>query len=136
FHGRDLFAPVAAALAAGLPIEHVGPMAAPPVEPRGGTVERAAGRMRGQVLYRDAFGNLVTNIPGSWLLNLPARFTLEHRHGRSPIRRAHTYSDYEGADLLALVGSGGTVEIAVNAGQAAAVLSLDVGDAVILVDSQ
>ncbi len=135
FHGRDLFAPAAAALAAGLPIERIGPRAAPPVELLPAPLDRTAGRVAGQVIYRDPFGNLVTNIPHSWLQHLPAHLVLEHRHGRSPIRRAHTYADGAGSELLVLAGSSGTVEIGLNAGDAASVLGLDAGDIVTFMES-
>ncbi len=136
FHGRDLFAPAAAALAAGLPIERVGREAAPPVELPAAPLERTAGRVSGQIIYRDPFGNLVTNIPDSWLLDLPERLVLEHRHGRSPIRRARTYADAAGGELLALAGSTGTVEIALNTREAASALGLDAGDIVTLIEPQ
>lgn len=136
FHGRDLFVPAAAALAAGLPIERLGRPASPPVELPADTPERSAGRVRGQVIYRDPFGNLVTNIPGSWLLDLPERLVLEHRRGRHAIRRARTYADAADGELLSLVGSSGTVEIALNAQEAGTMLGLDAGDAVIFIDSQ
>lgn len=135
FHGRDLFAPAAAALAAGLPIEHIGHHAAPPVDLPAAALERTAGRVRGQVIYRDPFGNLVTNIPDSWLQDLPERLVLEHPHGRNVIRRARAYADGAGGELLALAGSTGTVEIALNARDAASVLSLDAGDIVIFTES-
>lgn len=135
FHGRDLFAPAAAALAAGLPIEQIGPRAGPPVELPAARLERTAGRITGQVIYRDPFGNLVTNIPDSWLQDLPTHLALDHRYGRSPIRRARTYADGTGGELLALAGSGGTVEIGVNARDAARVLDLDTGDIVTFTES-
>ncbi len=135
FHGRDLFAPAAAALADGMPIEAAGRPAAPPVDLAAGIPERASGRLRGQVIYCDPFGNLVTNIPGSWLLNLAARVTLEYRGGRIPVRPVRTYADAAAGELLVLVGSSGTLEIAMHGRAAAPALGLDAGDPVILIDS-
>lgn len=135
FHGRDLFAPAAAALALGLPIERVGREAQPPMELPAAPLERTVGRVVGQIIYRDPFGNLVTNIPDAWLRDVPERFVLEHRHGRSPIRRVRTYADAAGGELLALAGSDGTVEIALNAGEAASLLGLDAGDVVTFTES-
>jgi S-adenosylmethionine hydrolase len=84
------------------------------------------------VVYRDPFGNLVTDLPGAWLDDLPDRLALVYRGGRTPARRARTYADGAPGEVIALVGSTGTVEIAVNRGDAAAHLGLRAGDAVSL----
>ncbi len=132
FHGRDLFAPAAAALAAGLPIEAIGAPAASLVE----LAERAPVYgprvLKGQVTYCDPFGNVVTNIPGAWLEQVSGRFTLESTGGRTPLRRARTFADGIPDELLVLVGSSGTVEIAINGGDAAEAAGLGPGDPVAL----
>lgn len=132
FHGRDLFAPVAAALASGLPIDDVGAPVSAPVERVWQPPTRASGMLRGQVVYGDSFGNLVTNIPGEWLGDLPGSLVLEHPGGRAAVRRAVTYADGTRGTLVALVGSDGTVEIAVNGGRATDTLSVRVGETVTL----
>jgi len=113
FHGRDLFAPVAAELAAGLPIGEVGTAiddAAPSTLP---APNLTAGRIRGEALVADHFGNLMTNIPAtdiddSWRVEVD---------GRS-VRWVRTYGDGADDQALALCGSDGYVEIAVKNGAA------------------
>ncbi|MDR7544659.1 MAG: SAM-dependent chlorinase/fluorinase [Armatimonadota bacterium] len=127
FHGRDLFAPAAAALASGLPVEQMGaPVAAlvdlPEVQPA-----RAPGVLTGQVVYRDAFGNLVTNIPGDWLRTCPESCVLDHPRGRVRVRRVRTYGEGDANEPLVLVGSNGTIEIAIRAGRAAEALGVEAG---------
>ncbi len=117
FHGRDVFAPVAAELAAGLPLESLGTaigdalpstLPAPRVE---GT------RVRGETLAADAFGNLATNVPAR-LLGPAHRITA----GGRPAERVGTYGEATPGVLLALVGSDGYLEIAARDGSAARLL--------------
>ncbi len=138
FHGRDLFAPVTAALAGGLPIEEVGPPAPAPVRPAGEAPEQEGGVLRGRVVYEDPFGNIVTNIPGDWLgeasgvCELSGVMVLEHPRGRASLRRVRAYADAPPGTMVALVGSDGTVEIAVTQGRAADALEVREGEGVTL----
>ncbi len=132
FHGRDVFAPAAAAVASGVfPEAFASPIAAPVALPLAAPA-RTPGRLSGRVVYCDHFGNLVTDIPGTWLADLPERVALVYRGGRTPIRRARTYADGAPGEVVALVSSAGTVEIAVNRGDAAAQLGVRAGDAIAL----
>lgn len=133
FHGRDLFAPAAAALAAGLPVERVGPPAASPVELAEIPPVRTPGALRGQVVHRDRFGNLVTNIPGTWLDDLSPPLVMQHERGSVAIRPVLTYAQGAAGELLVLVGSSGTLEIAVNAESAAEALGLGAGGSIAIV---
>ncbi len=128
FHGRDLFAPAAAALAEGLPVEDVGPPAASPIDLAERAPVREAQVLRGQVSYCDPFGNIVTNIPASWLDQISGPLALEVARDRVPARRARTFVDGARDELLVLAGSSGTVEIAINGGDAAERLGLHAGD--------
>jgi S-adenosyl-L-methionine hydrolase (adenosine-forming) len=110
FHGRDIFGPVAARLASGVPLEAVGQpisdikqLSFP--EPRG---------LAGEVIHVDAFGNLVTNLAAD---RVPARFhvTLEGH----PIGAAPHYQAVKPGELLALVGSAGLLEISARDASAA-----------------
>jgi S-adenosyl-L-methionine hydrolase (adenosine-forming) len=135
FHGRDLFAPVAAALAGGLPIERAGeavddPMALPERTPRRGST-----RIAGAVVYQDRFGNLVTNIPAAWLADLTVAAVAVGRR-RVRARRGRTYADGSRGEVLVLVGSGAETEIAVYGGSAAKRLGLAPGDAIALETSR
>jgi len=135
FHGRDVFAPVAAHLSKGVRMEDLGPTADQieilnVVKPARGE----NGTLTGQVIYVDRFGNLITNISA---LDLSAA----HSPGRShqvyiedreigPIRI--TYADVPQGQLLALIGSTDMLEIAVNQGSARERLNLSKGARVIV----
>ncbi|MFT7623851.1 MAG: S-adenosylmethionine hydrolase [Myxococcota bacterium] len=129
FHGRDIFAPVAGSLSAGLDVGAVGTLfglikgawiEGPVVDP---AAEVGPGGVRGQVLSIDHFGNVVSNIQGSTCVQDGCTV---HLAGRTmPFVR--TYGDAAGAELVALVGSSGFVEAAVPNGSAAAVLGVGPG---------
>ena len=124
FHGRDLFAPVAAALARRVPLHVLG-------EPFPGIPERlvyAEPRYEGksivgEIVYVDRFGTLVTNLTPE---TVPAYAVLEVEGLEiGPLRR--TYGDVPTGGLLAYEGSGGAIEIAVRDGSAARRLGMGVG---------
>ncbi len=116
FHGRDIFAPVAAALALGLPPERLGPLLLDPVRLHWPQAERSAGQIRGVTLSVDSFGNLITSILEADIAGAEVRVAL--CDGRTA-RWVRTFGDGQPGELLALVGSGGRVEIAVREGSAA-----------------
>jgi S-adenosylmethionine hydrolase len=123
FHGRDVFGPVAGALAAGAALESLGPevasadlVRAPWPEPR-----LEGGLRVGAIMHVDRFGNLVSSVE----LRGPARGTAEVAGRR--VGGADTYSDAAAGALVALRGSSGLLEIAVNGGSAAAVLGVSRG---------
>jgi S-adenosyl-L-methionine hydrolase (adenosine-forming) len=117
FHGRDVFAPAAARLAAGAELRALGParrMATTkgPAAPR---VTRAGQRVEGHVVHVDRFGNLITNVPAA-LLPGGARV----RVGKLSVRGvSRTYEDVPRSRPLAYVGSAGLLELAVREGSAA-----------------
>jgi len=138
FHGRDILAPVAAALATGLAPDAVGPLVAPDdlvaLAWPGAEVEARQGLIRGVVTGVDGFGNLLTSIHRR---DLPAPRTEADWPGLrvtvldTEIRGLRqTYGDGEVGRLLALFGSGGFLEVAVNQGSAAARLGVGPGTAV------
>jgi len=123
FQARDVFAPVAGQLALGAPLSHVGhpvsdvyrsPLPAPRHD---GTA------VIGEVIYVDRFGTLISNIPG------PAvEPGIRIKVGGTEIGTlSRTFGDVGRGALVALVGSGGTVEIAVRDGSAARLLGVGVG---------
>lgn len=125
FHGRDVFAPAAAALARGESIESLGADATNPIIRR--TPEptrRADGAIEGEVIFVDRFGNAVTNLVGA------RGGTVEI--GKLAIDLRRTYAEVEAGKPLALVGSTGLVEIAVRDGDAARTLGLKRGSIVAL----
>ena len=140
FHGRDIFAPAAAHLASGVPIEKLGDRFDPAtlVQPALLTFaqrsERSdqAVRCTGSVQYIDGFGNLISNIPKRAVPDQPWQITLETAAGSRHFEGIKTYSDVPAGTLAALVGSHGWVEVACSGGSAARALAIAVGTAVIL----
>jgi S-adenosylmethionine hydrolase len=129
FHGRDLFAPAAAHLAAGRPVEDFGPATTPRPAPAGPAREGDA--VVGSVLLVDRFGNVITNVPGSALDDLGGPGAVRLRVGAAFIDTvATTFSDVPRGAALVYVGSGDHIEVAVNEGRASDVLRLAVGDRV------
>jgi len=113
FHGRDVFAPAAAALAAGAKPSSAGPEVA--------LQGRLPGGPPGKVIHVDRFGNLVTDLRAA-----TAGLRAVKVAGRV-VEWARTYSDVASGALLAYLGSAGTVEVAVRDGSAAALLGVGRG---------
>ena len=125
FHGRDVFAPAAAALARGESIEELGRVASSPIVRRTPEpVRRSDGALEGEIIVLDRFGNAVTNLIG-------LRGGTIDVGGRS-IAVRHTYSEVASGEPVAVTGSTGFIEIAVRDGDAARALGLTRGDKVIL----
>ena len=123
FHGRDIFAPAAAHLAVGVPIDRLGPPLADPVLLHPLQAEtRGDGTIVGEIVYVDRFGNLISNIAGV------SGGTALFRDRELPLR--HTYGSAQPGDLLAVAGSEGELEIAVRDGNAAAQLGAKPGERV------
>lgn len=148
FHGRDVFAPAAAHLAAGVPITDLGP-AVPELfkldPPRLDVGERSAA---GEVLSIDHFGNVITSIgPLAWEndhltltpdaevsepRSFPAQTCRVEIAGQTLSGVLPTYGAAAPGALLALVGSSGQLEIGANQGSAASLLHVKTGDPVTL----
>jgi S-adenosylmethionine hydrolase len=118
FHGRDIFAPAAAHLAAGVAPERFGPPVRDPVRLSWPTVRAVTGAIAGAVLHVDRFGNLVTSIRAASLEDLGPRARI--RLAGRPLPLVATYGDLDEGQAGALVGSSGRLEIAVREGSAAA----------------
>ena len=126
FHGRDVFAPVAAHLSTGVALDRLGPAVTSVRYLSLATPEGlAGGTVRGAVIHIDAFGNAITNLRPK---DLPDDALAVEIAGRTIAGLSATYA--EGPDLLALVGSSGLLEIAVRGGSAAASLGLKRGQTV------
>ena len=136
FHGRDIFAPVAARIASGCSLEEVGTPVAADSLVRLQWVRPLADDqgVRGWVMHIDRFGNAITNIPAS---------LVEHHRGDRAVRCyagstilddiGETYASVASGEPLVVVGSSGQLEVSVNAGNAAELLSLIKGSAVNIV---
>jgi S-adenosylmethionine hydrolase len=124
FHGRDIFAPTAAHLARGTPIESVGPRVVDFIE-RSFPEARSVGpsRLIGTVLRLDKFGNIITNLRRQ---DLHDHFFI--RIGGFEVKRlCNSFSEVHPGELFAIEGSTGYIEIALNQGSAAERLNISVG---------
>ena len=124
FHGRDIFAPAAAALALGSGLDVLGAAMMQPLIRRTPEPHRLDdGVIAGVVISIDRFGNAITNLVG-------LRAGIIEAGGKSlPLRR--TYGDVSPGKALAIVGSSGLIEVAVRDGNAARSLNLTRGSPVL-----
>jgi S-adenosylmethionine hydrolase len=123
FHGRDVFAPAAAALARGTPLDSLGETSSTPIVRRTPeAMRRDDGSIAGEVITVDRFGNAVTNLVSF------RGGVVEVGGQRLPLVR--TYADVASGEAAALVGSSGLLEVAMRDRSAAAVLGLKRGRAV------
>ena len=123
FHGRDVFAPIAALLADGARLRDLGTPAASMMDLELPLPSVSKQEVTGRIIHCDRFGNLVTNITTAELRALSATAGAAHLAvtvgRRSAGRVVRTYGDAAAGALLALVGSAGRLEIAVREGSAA-----------------
>jgi S-adenosylmethionine hydrolase len=125
FHGRDIFAPVAAHLAAGVAPAQLGRRIHDPVcfalpEP----CRRPDGHICGEIVYVDHFGNLISNVPAGWVAQ--GGWTCRIAGRNAPL--AYTYAEVADAALVGLISSGGAVELAVRNGNASRTLNVGIGE--------
>ena len=132
FHGRDIFGPVAAAWAAGHDLSELGSLITDPmVTINDNDAIVAPDRIQGKVTSIDHFGNVITNIPGELLAGPFSAWTVHVRPHEIRGLSTH-YGEQPRGSVLALIGSHGRLELAVNQGRAAEALDVSVGTAVIL----
>ena len=126
FHGRDVFAPVAAGLSLDISLYefggkinsmHILPIPKPSLDPEGNLV--------GQVLHIDRFGNLITNVRSG---DLPGKDVMIEAGGRCIQGISSYYAQNEG--VMAIVGSTGYLEISLRNGSACDFLGMVVGDGI------
>lgn len=116
FHGRDIFAPVAAHLSLGVSFSEIGPQIQDPeVFPSDG-YSINGNEIRGTVVYTDKFGNLVTSIPTEAVGS--GAGALVTVGGKQVAGISESYSSVEPGEILAVGGSCGYIEISVNQGRA------------------
>lgn len=131
FHGRDLFAPAAAHLACGASFDDLGPCCDPALPAWGRPITRD-GEVTGEVIHIDRFGNAITNVPGEILEKQGPAEKWMIEAGKSVINSIRqTYGRAVMGEALALAGSAGFIEVAVNQGNAAAELELHPGTRVV-----
>ena len=151
FHGRDVFAPAAAHLAAGVPLERLGPSLERLVQLPRPELNIVGASVTGEITQIDHFGNVTTSIgqlrwvqedrlllepsvePQRGPLMVNASEAAVTLNGQTIHEIRVSYSEALRGDLLALVGSTGYLELAVNQGNAAQRLEASVGNRVELI---
>ena len=128
FHGRDIFAPVAAAIATGLDLADAGPEAGPDTLVRlpDPVVVTGDGLIEAEVTMVDHFGNVQLAAPGSALAGLVGPL----RIGAVPAVKGETFGDAPPGEFVVYVDSAGKVAVALNGGRAVVALALSEGDIV------
>ena len=137
FHGRDVFAPLAAQILNGLALHRLGPQPDSYRQLEIPVPVRSGDAVVGQVIYVDRFGNLVSNITWrdvEYIWQDPATVRVSCL-GRDLGPLQGTYGFAAEGELLALVNSMGRIEVAVNRGRACDALDAGVGTEVRLVQS-
>jgi S-adenosylmethionine hydrolase len=128
FHGRDIFAPVAAHLARGIPLEEMGSITHDIVRLPIPIPERLPNGWRGQVVYIDHFGNVATNLSREKLGVAPIRSV--KLVGREIIGLVRTFGEGQPGELAALFSSTDDLIVAVVNGDASRILGVKIGDVV------
>ena len=150
FHGRDIFAPIAAHLSLGVPLVDIGTPIQDFVRLSVPAVNRSDNMLVGQIIKIDSFGNVVTNISeehlAAFLLSCsPNETAIEELYqqvdfgtyeitaGSVCLKKLNSsYSELEAGEPLAIISSFGLLEIAVNLGNASARFGLKKGDNVVV----
>ena len=133
FHGRDIFAPVAGLLSLGKAPKLFGPRIEGFIQTRWPQPRIKGGKILGQVLWADSFGNLITNISRKGYERLIGGHSIQIKGKGWQIKRLYrTYEQGQPGEPLALFGSMGRLELAVNQGCARKILGLNPGDPVII----
>lgn len=131
FHGREIFAPVAARLSLGLSLESLGPTVRDLIKLAIPQPYIEEGVLLGQIIRVDNFGNLITNISSRELTNFLESSSPRIETGKLVIRNlSRIYADCEEGEPLALINSSGLMEIAVNLGRASEYTGLRDGEIV------
>lgn len=138
FHGRDIFAPVAAHLSLGVPLADIGSPVQTLVQLPIQVPELTGNTLTGQIVKIDRFGNAITNISESIIARLDSVATgeisaYEIRVGSVRLNRFNrAYAESGIGKPLAIIGSSGLLEIAINGGNAQKDLGLKWGDPVVI----
>ena len=129
FHGRDIFAPVAAHISSGVNLENLGEKINPEslVKLSLNNITFTDSGIAGCVQHIDHFGNIITNIYRSYITKKNWSLIVNNNDDFSPaqtISSGNTYADCKLGELIAIIGSHGFVEIAANGGSAEEQLNL------------
>lgn len=150
FHGRDIFAPIAAHLSLGVPLAQIGTSIHDLIRFPLPTIQSSNRTLTGQIIKVDSFGNLITNISEKMLVsflfsstpnkvlvgalcNRADTIKFEIRAGNTCLKKLNSsYAESEAREPLAIIGSFGLLEISINMGSAASLLGLKKGDNVVM----
>jgi len=134
FQGRDIMAPLASALAKGLPFEKVGPSSGPLILNNLPEPEIMRNVAIGGIYSIDSFGNVITNLPANLIQksSLERGNTIRAQLGgiEEEFEYGTTFSDVHEEGHIAYIGSSLFLELAVNRGSAATLLRCKIGDRV------
>lgn len=133
FHGRDVFSPAAAWLSQGVPMSLLGPQRTTMTDLRWSLPVYDKNRIIGQIIHIDHFGNAISNISqqflNGWAGELSVQVSLS---GWDPLPVSRTYSDVEPGDAVALIGSGGYLEVAVFHANASGLFDIRPGSQIVV----
>lgn len=136
FHGRDIFSPVAAYLAKGVPPSEFGPEIFDPVTPSLSIPKILEDSVEGEIMHVDDFGNLITNIAYEDLGSLGIRegeaIIINLRGRKFELKLCTAYGEVEPRMPLIIVGSCGLLEISVNQGNASKFFGVKVGERILV----
>jgi S-adenosylmethionine hydrolase len=133
FHGRDIMAPIAARLSLGHDPAEVGPLCTEFVRIPLPQARRVGQRIEGEVTEVDSFGNLITNIRDDMLADVPRDEKVRIRcDEHETVGIFNAYGDQPPMTLIALVGSGGKLELAIVDDSAKMMLGVGVGTPVVV----
>ncbi len=129
FHGRDIFAPVAAYLEKGVRPAAFGPEIGDPVTPEFAKVSISGGSLTGEILDVDGFGNVITNITQKDAASMEGKtVNVELADAKLKLTFEKAYVQAKPNEPILLVGSHGFLEIALNHASAAEKFRVKAGD--------
>jgi S-adenosylmethionine hydrolase len=126
FHGRDILAPVAGHLSLGLDPAELGPLVSDWILLERPALTPVLNGIRGEIVFIDHFGNLISNIPAASVGQRPERLIVGS-HTYQKITWVRSYAEAKPGTLVALISSSGHLELAVVQGNAALWLKARIG---------
>jgi S-adenosyl-L-methionine hydrolase (adenosine-forming) len=133
FHGRDIFAPAAAHLKKGAKPSEFGPEVTDPIKPNFLRVKRQNDSLFGEILHIDSFGNIITNIEEKEITQDETRtVSVELTNNFLKIRLGKNFSEVKPQEPIALIGSHGFLEVALNQASAAEKYHTKAGDKIVV----
>ncbi|MFQ6040595.1 MAG: S-adenosyl-l-methionine hydroxide adenosyltransferase family protein [Candidatus Poribacteria bacterium] len=131
FHGRDIFAPVAAHLSCGVSLNSLGERITNIMQIPISTPDTSESEIVGQIIYIDRFGNLITNISQNLFESIKkGRDFMIFVKDRQIQQICRAYAEFPPGELLGIFSSFGNLEIAINGGNAAETLGVKRGDSI------